>query len=781
MAANDLSKTRRMELILRQIDSLPTLPVIATRLLALTASDEAETREVIELVSADPSLTAKVLSLCGSADKGLHQDTLTIDRAVLLLGFSAIRNAVLSVKVFEMFGQGGEPGPRTAGGERASKDDAFDRAAFWSHSLAVAVLAEQIAAGHGHDKRLDPSEAFVCGLLHDIGKLALHHVLPRSFARVVELADLNHGNIAEFERRIVGLDHHTAGKRLAEQWRLPHRLQDVIWLHGSSPQTMPQLEHRHLISLVSLADLIARRQHVGYSGNHVLKQSVEELAGNLDLNLEVVEQATERLYEHLEARYQALGFKDVPSQAMFIASIQRANETLGRLNQTLDRRGRTAAGQGRILEAVSGFCASASPAQSVQDVLDAVVVSARGLWGNGFYVMLYPNMDAQGGEPSWLISQYGQDARPIHSQYIQAPPHAPDLRQLNASESTGVNLMGLLPWIADYLLGAEDLRQVKLLPLACGWGTAAVLLHDRDAPGLVGQTGALTQTWGAAIAAAAQHEGARRLGEQLAEANSALAEAQDRLLHQESMARLGEMAAGAAHEMNNPLAVISGRSQLLTMTLKPGSDDQKAAQSIFREAHRLSDLISCLHMFADPPQPQRKLMDLASLLNDTIRKINASQRRREGGPEICLKLKDQPPPVAVDGRKLQRALTELLLNAVQANPKTGVQVVAQLEPGGQAVVVQVSDDGDGMDSHTLDHAMDPFFSAKPAGRRVGMGLPRAQQLIQSHGGNLQLHSNKGEGTVATFSLPLDLPVEPADSTCTRLLQTAGAGADAKEL
>jgi len=196
MVANELSKPRRIELILRQIESLPTLPVVATRLLALTARDDSETRQVIDLISADPALTAKVLALCRTADKGIRQDTLTIERAVLLLGFSAIRNAVLSVKVFEMFDPSAEP---VAGGaETAPVNNPFDRVAFWSHSLAVAVLAEQIAAGHRGDAELDPSEAFVCGLLHDVGKLALHHVLPKSFARVVELADLNHGNIAEF-------------------------------------------------------------------------------------------------------------------------------------------------------------------------------------------------------------------------------------------------------------------------------------------------------------------------------------------------------------------------------------------------------------------------------------------------------------------------------------------------------------------------------------------------------------------------------------------------------
>ncbi len=199
MVATEPSKPRRIELILRQIDSLPTLPVIATRLLSLTASDDARAGEVIDLVSADPPLTAKVLSLCRRADRGVGDAPLTIERAVLLLGFNAIRNAVLSVKVFELFQAADEgaglgsrmhqaetgamAGARARPGPEVSEPSpTFDRVAFWSHSLAVAILAEQIAAAHPRDQELQADEAFVCGLLHDVGKLALDHVLPKAFA-----------------------------------------------------------------------------------------------------------------------------------------------------------------------------------------------------------------------------------------------------------------------------------------------------------------------------------------------------------------------------------------------------------------------------------------------------------------------------------------------------------------------------------------------------------------------------------------------------------------------
>jgi signal transduction histidine kinase len=764
----DTSKTRRLELILRQIDSLPTIPTVATRLLSLTASDDANARQVTELIAADQVLTAKILALCRAADRGVREEVVTIDKAVVLLGFNAVRNAVLSIKVFETFESGnGTHGGAEEGGESIDPHtgpDRFDRVAFWRHSLAVGVAAEMIASAHigaGGQWDLPPTEAFVAGLLHDIGKLALDYVLPKSFARVIELTDLNQGNIAEFERRIIGLDHHTAGKRIAEQWQLPHRLQDCMWLHGSSYDTLPKLEHRRLIGLISLADLIVRRHHLGYSGNFTFKQSAEELAGKLGLDMAKIETVAHGLHEEVQRRAHGLGLEDRPSRELFLQSIQQANQVLGRLNNTLERRGRNLTRQAQVLDAVAAFHAAATPGRSVPDVMNLVASNASTVLGQGFCAILHQagHAESEGSVKAWLICQYSSDGRLVRSQFIEPPPHTPDLTSLEANQPASVNTMGVLSWIADYLLEAPDLREIRMLPLTCGWGTAAVLLHNQQQLPPPPQLAALTSTWGAAIAAAGQHDGARRLGEELADANRALAEAHDKLLQSESMARLGEMAAGAAHEMNNPLAVISGRSQLLAMTLPGGSKEQKAAQTIYEQSHRLSDLITSLRLFADPPKVDAKPTDMNQLLDDAIKRARA-EHKGDAVRQVDLQIKSKLPPLLVDPGQIGQALLELISNALQASPKTGVNVVARVEPIERHLVIQVHDDGVGMDSHTLAHAMDPFFSAKPAGRRVGMGLPRARQLAASHGGWIELRSTPGEGTTASLLLSItELAVE----------------------
>src|SRR5437868_3673589 len=102
-AAYDEIKTRKVELVLQQLDSLPTLPAIAVRLLALTGAPDSKIQEVVQLLSADQSLTNKLLSLASSASTGARAPITSVQQAVVLLGFETLRNVVLSLKVFEAF------------------------------------------------------------------------------------------------------------------------------------------------------------------------------------------------------------------------------------------------------------------------------------------------------------------------------------------------------------------------------------------------------------------------------------------------------------------------------------------------------------------------------------------------------------------------------------------------------------------------------------------------------------------------------------------------------
>ena len=166
------------------------------------------------------------------------------------------------------------------------------------------------------------------------------------------------------------------------------------------------------------------------------------------------------------------------------------------------------------------------------------------------------------------------------------------------------------------------------------------------------------------------------------------------------------------------------------------------------------DLITALHMFSSPPTPEGRPVEILGLLDEVVRTVRQARSKRESLVEITMKVRDTLPIVHCDPPQVARAITELLLNAVQSNPQSAVHLSAYSDAENETVVIEVVDDGDGMDGRTLSHAFDPFFSAKPAGRQVGMGLARAQQLVLAHGGRIDLDSSPGRGTTATLVLPL---------------------------
>ncbi|MEX2672667.1 MAG: HDOD domain-containing protein [Phycisphaeraceae bacterium] len=741
----DPTRARRLELILQRVESLPTLPAVAVRLLQVTSDDDSEAREVVELVRADPALTSKVLSLCHGADRGIREPITTVDRAVVLVGFEAIRNAVLSIKVFEAFSEDRqEPDlPPAQPGEFR-----FDRAAFWRHSLAVAIAAELIARQHPENRTLNPSHAFVCGLLHDLGKLALEHLLPRSYQRVAELTEQHQLNIADVERRVIGLDHHTVGKRLAERWRLPHVIQDSIWLHGAPQESVPDLPHRDMVGLIGVADLLVRRQHLGYSGNYQLNEDLNQRARDAGLNPRVLNDVVSELHEQLETRAAAIGLGEHPSQQLLLESIAQANTVLARLNTQLETRRRAASGQAHALSAIVDFLdASSRPGRGVQDVLSAVASSGSNILGKGYFATLY-----QGGEGQpWLMNQYKPNGTVIRSQFIDPPPHAPTLSHIRDDGTETVTLTSVIPWISDHVIETVDVRRVSLLTLPCGWGTAAIVLHDRDELPQPAAVAALRHTWGSAVAAAAQHEGARRLGEQVVEANRRVAQTQHILMQNQSMARLGEMAAGAAHEMNNPLAVICGRAQLLAARLDQNTREQKDAALIAEQSDKLSDLISALRLFAEPPRPS--LVDIA-VTEVLDRAVALLQQRMPDAPAPHIAGVAAGQMLHTDVEHLSAALAELLINANQANSAGEIRVTATVDPLSDRFMFKVIDNGLGMDAATMEHAFDPFFSAKPAGRQPGLGLARAKRFVEGLGGEITLASQPQHGTTATISLPV---------------------------
>jgi putative nucleotidyltransferase with HDIG domain len=217
--------------------ALPTLPLVASRLLESIADPEAASSEEIgALIALDPALTARTLKLANSDFYGFPRKVGTVDLAVVVLGHNTIRDLVLGSAVFQTL----DPTWQSLTG-------------LWSHSLACGVAARALADRCRY--RLE-SEAFAAGMLHDIGKVVLRQTYPEAYDAATALAREQAISMLEAERGILGSDHAEVGGWLAERWGLPGDLVEAIACHHRPEEARLNTE---LVSLVHIADWLAGR------------------------------------------------------------------------------------------------------------------------------------------------------------------------------------------------------------------------------------------------------------------------------------------------------------------------------------------------------------------------------------------------------------------------------------------------------------------------------------------------------------------------------------------
>jgi len=222
-----------------------------------------------------------------------------------------------------------------------------------------------------------------------------------------------------------------------------------------------------------------------------------------------------------------------------------------------------------------------------------------------------------------------------------------------------------------------------------------------------------------------------------------------------NLGTMAEFAAGAGHEINNPLAVISGQAQYL-LAHEPEPSRQRALQTIIGQAQRIHDILTELMQFARPGRPQKRPMDLGSLLREVTVSLGglAEQRRvRLVCPEV-----DPELGVFADPRQAQIALTCLLRNAIEAAPADGWAGVRVSVPADERVDLLVEDSGAGPAPQQRPHLFDPFYSGRQAGRGRGLGLPTAWRLARENGGAVFFDDLSDGPTRFVLSLPRAQPI-----------------------
>jgi len=242
-------KAETLKRISQSLLNLPTLPTLAAKLLELVDQSHTSAQTLAQFISQDQVIAARLLKMSNSAYYGQGREISSVHQAVVLLGFDMVREIALGVSVLNAF-------------KSAQGLDGFDISSFWDHCSAVALVSRKIAKGWIPHMA---SEAFTAGLLHDIGKVVLIQYLPDDFAKCLVQAKQENRNLHEVEREIFGTDHGQIGSWLAQRWKLPEALHEVMEFHHEIERATP--EHRDLIAVVQLSDILCRLLKAGNGGN----------------------------------------------------------------------------------------------------------------------------------------------------------------------------------------------------------------------------------------------------------------------------------------------------------------------------------------------------------------------------------------------------------------------------------------------------------------------------------------------------------------------------------
>jgi signal transduction histidine kinase len=262
-----------------------------------------------------------------------------------------------------------------------------------------------------------------------------------------------------------------------------------------------------------------------------------------------------------------------------------------------------------------------------------------------------------------------------------------------------------------------------------------------------------------------ESEGYRRTAEELQKAYQKLQEQTDLIIEKEEQIRraeklstLGELAAGIAHEIRNPLASIKGTAEILLDEATPKPKRAEFMKLMLDEVSRLNQVVANFLELARFQRLHREQADLNDIFQRMLQIVDLQPARKK--IEVRTEFSPALPRVSLDVSQMEQALLNLMLNAVGAMPGGGAMSLSTRREAvdGEAVVVaDIKDTGGGIQPDHLPHVFDPFFTTKPDG--TGLGLPIVKRILKAHGGTVEITSEAGRGTCVTLTIPIDSETE----------------------
>ena len=697
---------------------LPTPPGAALAFLQTLAREDASMDELAELVRREPALAARILNVANSAAFHASGELRSLKQSLQVLGVRTLHSIAASIAVREAFS--GPPGTR-----------AGDFDGFWRHSLMVAELAQAVA----HETGLaSPEEAYLAGLLHDVGELLLLGGLQANYGRLLADAAGAEMTLVALEQAALQTDHAAVGAWLVERWRLPSFTADAL------------LFHHHSLEEVALADPLTRVLWAAHACDALAAHAAPDAAGFESAGLLV------GLPAMLLARLVGQAKADVATLASALGMKAAAGQSPLPMWRVLPAQSPDAP-RDKLRDTVSAM-ASLQPLQhelaaadSEPQLLNAARESARILFGVRDVVFLL-RTDAQAA-----LSALALPGQPPQLQRLQVSLQATATGACSRAALTGRTC-------STFEAGPAGPLAINDLQLARALGSEGLLCVPMAAGGVV--LGVMACPVGRLQA--------ERLEQRLALLGSFASllaghlqrwrtlRERDRELEAATADRLRQLERQVIHEVSNPLGIIKNYLTLVRRKLPDGVQLGEELQVLHEEIERVGRIVRQLG--EPPPEPAFGSAEAGTLdLNEALQSLRALYAEtlfESAGIELVLELQQPLAPTRADRDSLRQILLNLWKNAAEALPAGARMTTSTADhihrDGRLYTQLCVADNGPGLPGDVMVSLFQPLGGTRRAGHS-GLGLSIVHGLVARLGGHIACQSLPGRGTRFFILLP----------------------------
>lgn len=696
--------------------NLPSLPHILLRLIEVCSREESTIKDMSQIINKDSSLCAKVMKLINSAYYMLPNRVTNIDQALILLGIDAIKNIAISASVYQAFSKAKDHSP-------------FNLKRFWTHSLMCATLAKQIAK-----KTLYacPDEAFLSGLLHDIGKPVLWVNFTKEYSGILQSSKDQLDLILEGEAQL-GATHCEVGAWLIDRWNLQSFMTDAVLYHHESVDRIQ--EALPLVKIIYIANILCpdvnmekgvkfkiTEDVLGLVGSELeettlqAQEEVNEIARSLDIEM-----------EPFDISDKAVSDKDHKKQEDLIREVKDISLLQGTLQNLLE-----AYSEDSILKVVQQGLQVLFDTKHVLFFLydsERDILAGRGITSN-----------KQNDLINEVVIPFQKGKSLLVKSLRQGTPLA------SFSDSTKANL-AIIDEQLIRLIGKEGIHCLPMIAHKQYVGVIVIGTDEARASHLSKRIKLLTMfTKQAALALHANY----------------LRQNQARLIQSQRLKASSTMARKVVHEASTPLSIV--KNYLKILEKKSSVENLEELRIINEEIDRVAIMLGKLSDFSEPKVQRTDHLDINALLSEVIRILQGSHLL---SPNIDLHLNPEPllPKVTTDKNSLKQVFINLIKNAVEAMPEGGNLYIStrhtwnnllhDINGDSGYVEVLISDDGPGIPNTIKSRLFEPFVTSKGEGH-AGLGLSIVYNIVQELRGTITCESEEKKGTSFKIVLPIAL-------------------------